>query len=266
MIESLIQHSFDRPTIHVLAMDAACSASLKQVNLPGVLVYEMADFEAMTGMRETRKTRTHREYCWTCGSVFTNFVAPQCSGNVCYLDADLFWFFDPGMIFHEIGDRAIGITPHRFAKKDEPRLLPNGKFNVQIVAFQGPVGMAALRKWAAQCQDWCFATHDAGRFGDQGYLDSWPKDYPDEVCEISNPGVGLAPWNIANYAIASDGDSVMVDTFRLVVYHAHEFTQLDNGLFRYTGWPLRDSDKKFIYEPYVAKTRQWKSRLESMAA
>lgn len=263
MLESLIRESFSKHTVHVLAMDHVTESALKAFNLRGVIVHNMTEFESATGMDEVRKTRSWQEYCWTCGSVFADYV---CKDAITYIDADLFWFFDPEIIFHEIEDRAIGITPHRFAKKDERRLLPNGKFNVQFCAFQHEVGRAALKKWAKQCKEWCYNAHVDGKFGDQKYLDSWPSDYPGEVCEISNPGVGLAPWNIANFKVDVSGDHVMVDTYRLVMYHLHEFSEQQDGLFRYTGWPLRESDRQFIYGPYVKAYREWKRRLEQVAA
>jgi hypothetical protein len=266
MIESLIRESADRHNIHVLAMDEECERVLRALNLRGVQVYAMKDFEVLSGMAKVRETRSWKEYAWTCGSVFTDFVAPLCSGQVCYLDADLFWFFDPGIIFHEIDDRAIGITPHRFAKKDEPRLLPNGKFNVQICAFQGPVGIKALHKWAKQCKEWCYDAHVDGKFGDQGYLDSWPTDYPGEVCEISNPGVGLAPWNIANWSVSMSGEHVFVDTYRLVAYHMHEFLDYGDGRFRLTNWRLRETDKELIYKPYIDAIQDVKLRIQGVPA
>src|SRR5688572_8520545 len=95
MLQSLIRESLDRHTIHVLAMDEACEAALRELNLPGVMVHSLKYFESMTGMDKVRATRSWKEYCWTCASVFTDFVAPPCSNRVTYLDADLMFFSDP---------------------------------------------------------------------------------------------------------------------------------------------------------------------------
>lgn len=262
MLESLIRESFDRHTIYVLAMDKECEEALRRINLRGVMVHSLADFEAVTRMNKVRATRSWKEYCWTCASVFTDFVAPMCSDRVTYLDADLMFFSDPELIFTEIGQKSIGITPHRFARKDEPRLNQNGRYNVQWVTFHGAVGRECLKRWAKQCRDWCYHTNIDGKFGDQGYLDEWPTRYAGEVCEISHIGAGLAPWNIANYTVEKVLDTVMADNSTVLFYHYHEFEEMSDGLFRYTNWKLRDLDKALIYAPYVKAYQEWQKKLE----
>lgn len=264
MLESLIRESFDSHTIHVLAMDRECEEALRRINLRGVMVHAIADVEAICRLESVRKSRSFTEYCWTMASVFTNFVAASCSDRVTYLDADLMFFADPELIFTEIGDKSIGITPHRFAKKDELRLLPNGRYNVQWVTFHGEVGRECLKRWAKQCRDWCYRANDAGKFGDQGYLDEWPTLYPGEVCEIANPGAGLAPWNVANYNVERIGDVVMADNHTVIFYHYHELQEQESGLYRLTNWKLRDRDKELIYAPYLKAMDTWKARLEGM--
>jgi len=261
MLQSLIRESFDRHTIHVLAMDENCESVLRELNIKGVIVHALKDFEALAGMHNVRATRNWTEYCWTCASVFTEFVLQICSGRVTYLDADLMFFADPELIFTEIGTKSIGITPHRFAKKDEPRLLPNGRFNVQWVTFHGEVGEACLKRWAKQCRDWCYYTNDGGKFGDQGYLDEWPTRYAGEVCEIANPGAGLAPWNVANHIVEKVGDVVMADNYTVIFYHYHELQEQESGLYRLTNWKLRDRDKELIYAPYLKALDKWKALL-----
>lgn len=256
MIQSLIKHSASGATIHVLAMDVTCQHVLWDVRLPNVQIWSMDFFESTTGVGELRKTRTWQEYCWTVGSVFTNFLKQNVEelydGTLTYLDADTFFFSDPEPVYAEIGERSIAITPHRFAKKDEARLLPNGKFAVQWVTATGEVGRDCLQRWANQCREWCYYRNEDGKFGDQKYLDEFSSLYPYQVCEIQNPGVGLAPWNIANYVVDESRGHVRVDANPLIMYHFHEY---QHGI-RLTNWPLRNNDIELVYRPYSAAIEQ----------
>jgi hypothetical protein len=244
MLGSLQKHSSEPVKIHVLAMDRDAYESVMLLTSSDVTVYSMPEFERVTELGELRKTRTHQEFCWTVGAVFTEFVL-NLNGldEITYIDADCFFFSDPEQAFKEIGDKSIAITPHRFAKKDEGRLLPNGKYAVQWVTFRGEVGRRCLQTWAGQVREWCFYRHEDGKFADQKYLDTWCEDYPGEVCEIQHPGVGCAPWNIANFHIA---EGPTVDAWPLILYHFHEYLHGQ----RLTNWKLRPSDVELIYKPY----------------
>ena len=259
MIRSLIQHSSVPTRIHVYAINRNCEIELEALNLPGVAIWSIGHIELfIPELVELRKTRTHQEWCWTAGSVFTEYVfkhAGMSPHELTYIDADCFFFSDPEIVFDEIGDKSIAITPHRFAKKDEARLLPNGKYAVQWVTFRGDVGRRCLSKWAAQVREWCFYRHQDGKFADQKYLDSWMTDYPGEVCEISNIGVGTAPWNLQQYRVT---EGPCVDGVPVVMYHFHEYIHGE----RLTNWPLRPEDKKLIYEPYAAAIADANMRIQ----
>ncbi len=256
MIQSLKKHSPDA-FVSVLAMDIECEKVLWEQFNWSISIYPMLSFEWATHLKEIRKTRTPQEFAWTCGSVFTNYVSNLFGlDEVTYLDADVFFFSDPEVVFDEIGDKSIGITPHRFAKADEARLLPNGKYAVQWATFKGEVGRKCLSKWAAQVREWCFYRHQDGKFGDQLYLNEWPELYPGEVCEISNIGVGAAPWNVGKYRVCaplSDGSGTFLvedDEWlaaRLTMYHFHEYVHGE----RLTNWPLGHHAKELIYAPYI---------------
>ncbi len=192
------------------------------------------------------------------------YLLPQFDA-ITYLDADIFFFSDPKVIYEEIGNKSIGIVPHRFSERERIRLGNNGTFNVGVVyAANTPSGRTCIGRWAEQCREWCFARNDNGKFGDQAYLDSWPQDYPGEVCIIKNLGVNLGPWSIGNYGIFQSGKfvdgiyrsnagpiciGIPSSTFsdELVCYHFHEY--IHN--LRCTDYPLRLRDRELIYEPYI---------------
>lgn len=260
MINSLIRHSAEKPEIHVLAMDEQCQSILSILDAP-VRGWRMSLFESETGIGELKKTRTHQEYCWTVTSVFTSFIANYLRKQVTYLDADTFFFSDPEPVFQEIGEKPIAITPHRFAKKDEERLLPNGKYAVQWVTFDGEIGRVCAAHWASQCRQWCYYRQEDGKFADQKYLDEWPEVYRGNVCEISNPGCGLAPWNVANYRIEEHDGRVAVDGMPLILYHFHEYIHGQ----RLTNWVLRAEDRNLIYAPYSQAIAEAQKAIDSAA-
>jgi hypothetical protein len=177
--------------------------------------------------------------------------------EITYLDADLMFFADPKIVFDEIAKREIAIVPHRFAEKDRARLEPNGLYNVSWVTFRNSNrGGRCLQNWARQCREWCKYANEGGRFGDQKYLDDWPLLFPEACCVIQNIGVGVAPWNIAEYAIDRHDGTLYVttrdgQTMTLVFYHFHEWKDNHDGTYRLTNWPLRDSDRELIYAPYI---------------
>src|SRR5262245_3608451 len=119
MIHSLLRHSSEKLEIHVLAMDENCQRVLCDLPLPvSVRVWPMDVFAGMYGMEEIRLRRTHREFCWTCGALFTHMVANHEVKPVTYVDADCFFYSDPKVIHDESSGYSLAVTPHRFAKKD----------------------------------------------------------------------------------------------------------------------------------------------------
>lgn len=245
MHESLLKHSSEPFTLHVLAMDREAFTLLHDLELPNVQVVPLIGFERAMNMDPVKKSRTWQEFCWTCASSLMEFLMPMV-GDVTYLDADLYFFSDPKVIFEEIGQRSIGITPHRFPSWRKDKEV-NGIYNVGLVyAANTATGRECISRWAAQCREWCFnRVEEHHACGDQKYLDTWPTDYPGEVCAIQNPGVNLAPWNVDAYVI-SDGPSV--DGNPVTFFHFHEFVHSHH----LTNYKLRIAERRFIYEPYIA--------------
>lgn len=202
--------------------------------------------------------RTWQEYCWTMASVFTEYLFNYSYGDFdayTYLDADVFFFSDPKVIFDEIGDRSIAVIPHRWNEKDRKRLEPNGKFNVSWVTFKNnAIGRECLSTWARQCRERCSAKVGCG---DQKYLDEWPSKYGSELCVIENIGAGVAPWNLQNYEV-SPGPKV--DGVDVTFVHFHEYR---HGK-RLTNYPLRQQDREFIYDPYIEAVEAAQQRIASV--
>ena len=158
-----------------------------------------------------------------------------------------------------MGDASIGITPHSYAAVyDQSR--KHGVYCVQYVTIRNnEQGLNALRWWRDKCLDWCFARVEAGKFGDQKYLDDWPERF-EGVKVLDGPGVGLAPWNCKNYSILPEAegrwtvrDSSDNTEGPLIFYHFHEmrfFTK--NRIKRVAGgYDINENVLKNIYQPYI---------------
>lgn len=281
LYESIRKHSSEPFTLWVLAMDEECRQHI--VWLKDRIDYFTSDQSYLmecspNRFAALRESRTYQEYCWTCASLFTQYVLEELNQpDVTYLDADMFFFADPTVIFDRIGDRSIGITPHYFP--DQYKYLErNGKYCVSIVHFKNTeVGRKCLSHWAEQCREWCFYRNEGDRFGDQKYLDSWKDTYGDHVAEMWHD-TALAPWNVTAYqpdwpyvtrAIQFSIEPAragFVHTKQAIAYHFHEFLERGDGTFRLTNYPLRQEDIEFFYKPYIAAVTAAKERIASVGS
>lgn len=255
--ESLLKHSSEDFVLHILACDMNTFWLLSEMKLSNVEVIPLGPFETALKLEKVRQSRTLQEYLWTLASALVEYLLPWFD-QLTYLDADIFFYSDPKVIFDEIGDRSIAIVPHRFNDTDRRRLGKNGEYNVGVVSFRSNLtGLGCAMTWAAQCRDWCFNRNEEGRFGDQKYLDEWPARYGKDLCVIENIGVNLGPWAVGNYNViklVSDRTGIIIQEPAAVVskedwlvcYHFHEFVDRNH----LTNWKLRIEDQ-MIYKPYV---------------
>jgi len=250
----------------VLCMDRSCFEALTTLALPGIHAIALDDFEmGDTDLLAAKQNRSPIEYYFTCSPSLPLFVLnknPQVD-LITYLDADLFFFGELTPIYDELADRSIGIIGHRFPpflKKNEV----HGIYNVGWVTFRRDAhGLACLRWWRERCLEWCYDRCEDGRFADQKYLDVWPSRF-EKVAVLQHKGANLAPWNLANYSISTDGGRVRVDEQSLIFFHFHGLKHI--GIWTYD--PGLDSYqtksttviRRNIYAPYIrmlaATTRQ----------
>lgn len=261
MIESLKRHSSKPVQVSLLTLDDESFRAAQSLNLEGVVVGRKWNIEL--------GDHTWQEFCWLQASQMCAEHVGRHYERFTYLDADLFFAGDPEVIHKETGSRSVGIIPHRFGPSKK-YLERNGLFNVSWISFEGcssdfreTTGDRIAAEWAAQCRQWCYARNENGKFGDQKYLDEWPTKYGDKVHVIQNIGAGLAPWNLANWAVT---EGPKVDGVPVVFYHFHEFAELPDGKYRLTNYALRPEDKQFIYAPYIAAYEAAKEKLAAVAA
>ncbi len=231
LIESLRAHGDNSP-VWIMALDEPARNYLLDAALLGVNVVSVADLEsAWPELAGIRAQRSRMEGYFTTTPLLVRWVMDQYREptSVVYLDADLYFFDDPQLVFDAMGDGSVGIIEHRYQPSLAKRLAKYGRFNVGWVGFKNDQrGTECLDWWGRSTLEWCRDTPDAGRYADQGYLDWFPRDFQG-VSILEPHGLNLAPWNTAASRIEGTPGHVTVDGEPLVFFHFH-------GLKKVGGW------------------------------
>jgi hypothetical protein len=256
LVASLRQHGDESP-IWIMALDDPTHAYLMAAAIPGVHLLTIADLEAaVPSLADVRAGRSRMEGYFTATPLLVRCVLDRYPAPtaVAYLDADLYFFDDPQLVFDAMGDSSVGIIEHRYKPSLARRLAKYGRFNVGWVGFRNDEqGLTCLDWWGRSTLEWCRDTPDAGRYADQGYLDSFPRQFAG-VAVLEPRGLNLAPWNTAVSVIEGEPGSVTVDGDPLVFFHFHGLKKVGRWwvtsqlVYRtLMGSVLRTA----IYEPYV---------------
>jgi hypothetical protein len=246
-------------TLHILCIDDFTAAALRSLDLPNARLILMSEIEDDT-LRALRDKRSIGEFCWTCTTPLLLRVLAQQPPDtiVAYVDADLWFKSDPHAVLDEMGKGSIFVHEHDFAAEHVALAANSGRFNVGLVGFRNNAeGRACLERWKAQCIDECVMDPAAGKCGDQNYLDEWPNRYSGLVIS-TNPGVGLAPWNVTKHQITRGDDGLLVDGRSVIFYHFHSLAMLQPRLgFRPVvmahGYIFDQSLISTIYAPYISE-------------
>jgi len=231
---------------------------LMTLGLSGVHAIALDDYEkGDKDLLQAKQNRTLIEYYFTCSPSLPLFILnhyPQVD-LITYLDADLFFFADPTPIYEEFGDRSIAIVGHRFSSPLRVSEQYVGIYNVGWVSFRRDAhALACLRWWRERCLEWCYDRCEDGRFADQKYLDDWPTRFQG-VAVLRHKGANLAPWNLANYTIRTNGGCVLVDDQPLIFFHFHRLKQIERWLYdpRLGDYKTKASVvvRRSIYAPYI---------------
>jgi hypothetical protein len=257
LYRSLLRTASQGFVLHVLCMDDFTAEVLERMALPCLNIIRLDEIEDDT-LRAVKATRSIGEYCWTCTTPLLLHVLGSSPPNavVAYIDADIRFFSDPGAIFEELGDGSIYVHEHNFASEYASLVASAGRFNVGVVAFRNDrAGRQCLERWKAQCIDECVMDPEAGKCGDQNYLDEWPELYPSLVIS-QHSGVGLAPWNISKYSIKTSAGRILSNGRTVVFYHYHSLRALRPSIgvkpiVMAKGYELKGDVIDVFYRPYA---------------
>lgn len=204
--------------LYVMAFDRDSYDKLRSFDFKHMTVDLWSDYETPE-LLAVKPTRTKAEYCWTSGpSVIWHFLKKYDLPDITYLDSDLYFMGNPKVIYDEIKDSSVAITEQGLS---EDRAKLYGRYCVQYMFFKNnDEGCNTLAWWRDRCIEWCYQRFEGDKYGDQKYLDRFPELSP-SLCVISNPSVGIAPWNMHKFSyddgcIVKDGKK-----FPFVFYHMH---------------------------------------------
>lgn len=254
--------------LYIFAFDDKAYQLLNKLNLRYASIISLQDFED-DKLKAVKSNRTRAEYCWTCTPATIVYVIEKFNERECtYLDADMYFYQNPKLLFEEMGDNSVLLTEHRFPHQFNRSTLA-GRFCVQFITFKNTAeGLKALYWWRDRCLEWCYNRYEDGKFGDQKYLDDWETRFKG-VHVLRHLGGGLAPWNAEQYSVLNrTGNNIQLiekstgKQFVAVFYHFHHVRFFKGGLVD-LGW--RYPGKSIIlqiYAPYILELMQIESELK----
>jgi len=256
MYNSLLQTGIEFH-LYIFSFDSLSEELLKKMNLAHVTVISLQEFENPR-LLQVKPSRSRAEYCWTCTPatilhIFDHFDVSNCT----YIDADLYFYSSPQVLFDEMGDASVLITEHRYTPKYD-RTAIAGKYCVQFMTFKKDErGLKVLNWWMDACLEWCYDRYEDGKFGDQKYLDTWTKQF-EGVHVLQHLGGGMAPWNIQQYAFVKKQATDLVfkehttnNTFNAVFYHFHYVRFYNDDLVDLGWFSLPEKSVHKLYADYV---------------
>jgi len=246
--------------LYIVAFDNACYQYLEKLHETKLTIISLAEFEDEK-LLQVKPGRTAAEYCWTCTPSIILYCIEKFQLSACtYVDADMIFYDDPQILIDEAHFHSILITEHRYTR-DYDVSATHGKYCVQFMYFKNDMeGINTLRWWRERCLEWCFARLEDGKFGDQKYLDDWPRRFPG-VWVLQHPGGGLAPWNIQQYTLEkSNGKLFISDKIKagrspLVFFHFHGLKFFSDDKVACSGalYEMDGSVKDILYFPYIRR-------------
>jgi len=260
LLASIRQHEPDA-RLYVLALDEPTRWAIQSLHLPNMWVISLKEFET-DQLKRLRQDRTHTEYCWTLPAFLTaTLLADFDLPHIAYIDADCFLFDALAPLYDEVQNAELAIIPHRFPARLRWRETANGIYNVGWVFFRNTQkARQCLQHWCQQVANQCSAqssrdTYARLRFGDQGYLDTWPEQYGAHV--VQHLGANLAPWNQEQYLYQhiehQHGLNIVrpshSDPLLFYHFHGHRFQNTTRSFHR-GGYPIARMVEKFVYTPY----------------
>lgn len=259
--------------LYIFCFDDDSYQILRDLELQHSIIIHHSEIEDEELLR-LKEERSKAEYCWTCTPVIIEYVLKQFGEPNCtYIDADLYFFRDPQVLFDEIEEAKanIVITEHRFANNWNGRRLcrRSGKYCVEFNYFdQSGNAWKALTWWKEKCFEWCYHLYEPDRMGDQKYLEKFPKLFQG-VHELSHLGGGVAPWNLGQYKLSrvEYEKPVLIDKksgieFPVIFYHFQNLRYLNENMVNVSSGSHSKKTKDAIYRPYLKEIENSRKELK----
>jgi len=232
LYQSLTQRCSDF-TLYILCLDDRVSEIFSKKHYPHIRCISLRQLESVyPELLSVKKQRSKIEYYFTLTPYLPLFILDQFPtvDLITYLDADLYFFHDPGELFQEMAYGSVGIIAHRFPARLK-KLERYGIYNVGWISFRrDTLAKSCLEWWSTKCLEWCQDKLDSDRFADQKYLDEWPSRFPGVVV-LEHKGANAAPWNIENCEIVQSDQEIWIDNERLLFFHFHGLKKISPNLY-----------------------------------
>lgn len=239
-------------TLWIICVNDETYEVLTRLSLLNVRLLQLSQLETKELLR-VKPIRSKGEYCWTLTPFAPRFVfeADEEVKRVTYLDADLWFRMSPEPIFNELkySQKSILITDHAYSPKYDQSNV-SGRYCVQYITFSRDIPAEKVRVWwEDRCIEWCFARFEDGKFGDQKYLDQWPKLFSNHVHILIEKSFTQAPWNTDRFKYEA-----------AIFYHFHglriEIKKKGNVIVHLFNYRIPRDFIKNIYEPYLCDLRK----------
>lgn len=258
MINSVIKNSKLIINWTVLALDEITFDTLCDLNLPNTSIVNIESLrdEELSGLKNLRNWN---ELCWTAAScLLSKVVEKSQTGEISvYIDADCFFYGDISKSINELFLRSeITIHAHNFSPDRIHWMKKSGIYNVGLVGGKkGPEFQQCLERWRRQVLNECIVDKDAGKCGDQTYLNEWPDLYSNlSIMDSSHSGLG--PWNLNNYNLRSINKVPYNNAEKIIFFHFHamQIGKINSFFWAFipaAGYSLNKTNIIHIYKPYI---------------
>jgi len=141
-----------------------------------------------------------------------------------------------------------------------------GKYNAGWIAVRNDKhARKVLNWWKDRCFEWCRRFPQNGKFGEQKYLDDFPK-LSKKVSVLNNYGANVAPWNLNDFDIKkTETHKLTVNDQPLIFFHFHALriegersfkveNEMGRGVLQITNpsYIIPQHVQKYIYKPYIS--------------
>lgn len=274
LYNSLVRNAKESFKLFIFCFDDKTYDILEELDLKCAILLRSSVLENELMIR-LKKQRSKAEYCWTCTPQVIEYVLNNFDvQSVTYIDSDLYFFDNPQTLFDEIEktDANIVITEHRFDDNYFGRrmLKRSGKYCVEFNYFdQSENSRECLKWWKDKCLEWCYHIYEPERMGDQKYLEKFPILFKG-VHELQNLGGGVAPWNLAQYALERQNDCGQIflkdrksgEKFKLIFYHFQNIRYIGNHHANICSGTTDKKLKYSIYKVYLSEIESVREMLK----
>ncbi len=205
----------------VLCIDSETEMFLRGKNKKFIKIISIDDYENDI-LKKLKKERTIAEYCWTLTPIAPKIVFEQDKHikRVTYVDADMFFFNKPDIIYKEFENskKSVLITEHDFDDEHAYKEKTSGRYIVQFIIFQRDISEPVRDWWEKRCIEKC--SSDPGDIlGDQAYLSDWHVRFKNYVHILQNNDVFRSTWSLNKLKMP-----------KLIAWHFHGLRIINKNL------------------------------------